>query len=87
VRTDAAGALPPLRTNSVNRGFCISLFTLEIVVLASTCFFCHGHLDAVHVRSLFSRAYNAVSTEDEQIRHLGDPFRRAALFSGHQHLQ
>src|SRR5277367_6805439 len=25
---------PPLRTDSVNRGFCISLLTLEIVVLA-----------------------------------------------------
>jgi hypothetical protein len=35
VTTDTAGALPSLRTDSVNRGFCISLFTLAIVVLAS----------------------------------------------------
>jgi hypothetical protein len=35
VTTDAAWSLPSLRTDSVNRGFCISLFTLEIVVLAS----------------------------------------------------
>jgi hypothetical protein len=30
----AVWLLPSLRTDSVNRGFCISLFTLEIVVLA-----------------------------------------------------
>jgi hypothetical protein len=35
VTTDAAWSLPSLRTDSVNRGLCISLFTLEIVVLAS----------------------------------------------------
>jgi hypothetical protein len=34
VTTGAAWSLPSLRTDSVNRGFCISLFTLEIVVLA-----------------------------------------------------
>jgi hypothetical protein len=39
VTTDAARSLPSLRTDSVNRGFCISLFTLEIVVLASAFLF------------------------------------------------
>jgi hypothetical protein len=32
--TGAAWSLPLLRTDSVNRGFCISLLTLAIVVLA-----------------------------------------------------
>ncbi len=31
--TRASVFFPPLRTDSVNRGFCISLLTLEIVVL------------------------------------------------------
>jgi hypothetical protein len=33
--TDATWSLPSLRTDSVNRGFCISLLILAIVVLAN----------------------------------------------------
>ena len=66
--TGAVWLLPSLRTDSVNRGFCISLFTLEIVVLAVSLgffFFLHHpqNIDMDCAQNLFSIAHNSVSTE------------------------
>jgi hypothetical protein len=67
----AAGLLPPLRTDSVNRGCCISLLTLAIVVLAALIeaffFIAIPNGDTDHAQNLFAMAHNAgtqITTSD-----------------------
>jgi hypothetical protein len=61
---NAAGLLPPLRTDSVNRGCCISLLTLAIVVLAGLAgvffFIIIPNIDTYRVQNLFSTAHSSL---------------------------
>jgi len=64
--TTGAAWFLPLRTDSVNRGFCISLFTSEMIFLAISSrffFFFIIRIFTDSAQNLFSMAQNVVPTE------------------------
>jgi hypothetical protein len=74
--TGAAWSLLSLRTDSANRGFCISRFTLEMIFFAiSIRFFFFIIMKVKRVRTMFTQGHNAASTEDHLTR------RSTLLFS------
>ena len=78
--TGTAWSLPPLRTDSVNRGFCISLLTLAIVVLGILIgfflFFIIPNIDTDCAPNLFPTAHHSTAGTNWELREVESQRRR-----------
>jgi len=88
--TTGAAWFLPLRTDSVNRDFCISLFTSEMIFRAISSrffFFIFIKINTDGAQNLFSMAHKVAPTEDGQSGICWTRSRDRPHFRHNQHLQ